>query len=167
MKLLAYVGIGVVALWLQVTLAPYVSVGGIKPNLPLVTVLVLGLRWMDPWLFVYGAITGLAVDVFSHGVLGVYASSFFAVSFLARVAGNALYENNPLFTALLTAGLTLVEGGIAVSLFKLHDPGVSWWAWMLADVLPQAVYHAVLAVPVWWVIGRLERRLKLQGRSGI
>ncbi len=165
MKPLAYVGIGLVALWLQVALGPYAELGGIKPNLPLVTVVLLGLRWMDPWLFVYAAAMGLAVDVFSHGVLGIYGISFFAVSFLARLAGTSLYENNVLFTALFVAGLSLAEGMIAVSLFKALDSGISWWSWVLGDVLPQAVYHAVLAVPVSWLLGRTERWLRLQGRG--
>ena len=65
-----------VALGLQVTIAPSLSLWGQKPNLALIILLLLGFRWMDPWLFILGAAMGLAVDVFSHGILGVYGISF-------------------------------------------------------------------------------------------
>ena len=54
MKFLIYAGIGIATLWLQLTLAPLVALFGMKANLLLLTVLVIGLRWSDPWYFLYG-----------------------------------------------------------------------------------------------------------------
>ena len=62
MKVLVHLLIGVAGLWLQSTVAPLVAIGGIRPNLMLLILLVLVLRWPSPWLFVFGGLAGLARD---------------------------------------------------------------------------------------------------------
>ena len=161
MKPWIYLGIGLGALWLQLTVFPYLSVFGIKPNLLLLTVLVLGLRWMAPWLFVYGSLAGIALDVFSHGMLGVYGISFFLISILSIYVGSSIYENTVWFTMAAVAGLTLAEGVISISIFEILDGATPWWQWLFRKVLPASIYHAVLAPFLVWGLARLERRLKL------
>ena len=79
MKVWVFLAIGVATLWLQLTVAPYLALFGLKPNLMLLAVLLLALRRQEPWMFVYAAVAGLALDVFSHGIIGVYGPSFFLV----------------------------------------------------------------------------------------
>lgn len=167
MKLWIYAGLGFGSLWLQVGVAPYLSVFGIKPDLMLLMLLVVALRWIEPWLFVYAALAGLALDVFSHGVLGVYGLSFFLVSFLARYVGFAIYENNVLFTMAAVAGLTLAEGVIAITIFELLDPTVPWWHWLLTVVLPLSLYHGLIAPFLMMGLIRLERLTKLGETGGV
>ncbi len=161
-----YLGIGIGALWLQLTVVPYLSVFGLKPNLLLLTVLLLGLRWMQPWLFVYAAMVGLGLDVFSHGMLGVYAISFFLIAFVSLYVGDSMYENSLWFIVISVAGLSLVEGIISVTIFEILDSGVPWWHWVLTRVLPVSVYHGVLAPFLLWGLVRLERWLKLADSIG-
>jgi rod shape-determining protein MreD len=160
MKVLIHVLIGVLGLWLQATVAPLIAVGGIRPNLLLVILLVLVLRWPSPWLFVFGALAGLALDSFSSGLLGVYAISFFAISVAARTAGGAIYENNLVSNVAVVFALTVLHGALALGLFKFLDPGVHWWWWMTTRVVPEALYNAVLAPLFFWAHDRLERHLQ-------
>jgi rod shape-determining protein MreD len=160
MKLLFYFVLGLAFLWLQLTLAPLLEVGWIKPNLALLSVVVTGVRWMDPWLFLYAAPLGLAQDALSHGVLGVYGTSFFFISFAARLMGASIYEHNLLFSVLGVLALCLAEGLMSVTFLHLLDAGVPWWAWILERALPEAVYNALLAPVLFYGLRRLERRLK-------
>ncbi|MCZ6474462.1 MAG: rod shape-determining protein MreD [SAR324 cluster bacterium] len=160
MRAWIYPAIGLASFWLELTAIPYLSIFGIKPNLFLLTVLVLGLRWMSPWLFVYGVAVGIALDVFSHGMLGVYGISFFIISFLAIYVGSAIYENTLWFTMVSVAGLTLAEGLISISIFEILDSTAPWWQWLSQRVLPAAIYHAVLAPFLAWGLIWLERLLK-------
>lgn len=161
MKVLVYAAIGIATLWLQLTVAPLVAIFGYKPNLLLLSVIVIGLRWLEPWLFLYAVVAGLALDVFSHGVLGIYAISFYAMSFLARFVGLSVYENSLLVGVVAVGGISLVEGFVSVTLFEMLDGGVPWWGWMGAQVLPGAFINALWSPLVFYALGRLERRLRL------
>lgn len=162
MKVLIFTGIGISALWLQLSLAPMIAVGGIKPNFMMIVLLVLGLRLVEPWLFIYAALSGLAHDAFSHGILGVYGISYFLVYFAARFAGMSIFDNSLGFIVLGVLSLSFMEGLFSVSLFQFLDGSVPWWGWMIGTVLPTAFYNALLAPLAWVALSRLERVLRPQ-----
>ncbi len=161
MKFLTFIGLGIVMLWLQLTVAPLMALFGYKPNLLLLSVVVIGLRRLEPWLFLYAAFAGLSMDVFSHGLLGVYALSFFAVSFLSRLIGVSVYENSLLLGMGAVFAISLVEGLVSVTLFAWLDETVPWWHWMLADVVPTAMVNALWSPLVFYGLSRLERWARL------
>ena len=163
MKFLIFTGIWIVTLWLQLSVAPLIDFYGYKPNLFLLTVVVIGMRNLDRWLFFYAMAAGLAFDVFSHGMLGIYGISFFAVFFLARFTGQTVYENNLLFGVAGVFGLTVVEELISISLLQILDPSVPWLTWVFRDIFPIAAYNGLLAPPALLATGRLERFLHASG----
>jgi len=167
MKIWLYIGFGLTALWLQLTLAPLLSVFGYKPNIALMILLLLGFRWRDEWLFLFGAVLGLMMDVFSHGVLGLYGISFFSAAFLSRYTGESIYENNLLISMGVISALSFGHGFVAVSLFESFYPEIPWWEWMFFKELPLAFIHGLytplLFLPLVW----LEKRLKLTELLGI
>jgi rod shape-determining protein MreD len=162
MKLLIYAGIGIVTLWLQLTVAPLIAPFGYKPDLLLLSVLVIGMRWLEPWLFLYGVWAGLAKDVFSHGALGVYGLSFFAISFLARYIGVSVYENSIVLGMASVFALSLVHGMLALTLFDWLDPSVPWWHWLFTEVVPTALVNALWSPVAFYGIARLERWVRPQ-----
>jgi rod shape-determining protein MreD len=157
MKFFIFAGIGIVSLWLQLTLAPMLGLFGYKPDLLLLSVLVIGLRWQEPWLFLYAVFAGLSKDVFSHGVLGIYGLSFFWVSFLARYIGISVYENSLLLGMASVFGLSLVEGILSLTLLDWLDASVSWWHLLFVDVFPTAFFNALWSPLVFYTFARLER----------
>jgi rod shape-determining protein MreD len=165
MKALMYVGLALLTLGLQITVVPNLAVWGVRPNLVLVTLLAVALRWRDTFVFVYAALLGVALDSFSHGVLGVYGISFFGVALAARVAGGAMYEDNILSGTMAVFGLSLLEGIVFTSVFRVLDREVPWWNWVLARVLPGSLYNALLAPFVFMGLMRLERWLRVQARE--
>ncbi len=162
MKALAYTGLALLTLGLQITVIPSLSLWGIRPNIVLVTLLAVTLRWRGTFVFVYAAALGVALDSFSHGLLGIYGISFFAVTFAARMAGAAMYEDNVLSAAIAVFGLSLVEGLAFVSVFKVVDKQVGWWSWMFFRVLPGSLYNAACAPFVFLALAKLERWLRLE-----
>ncbi|HUJ74852.1 MAG TPA: rod shape-determining protein MreD [bacterium] len=164
MKALAYGGVGLLALWLQISVAPLIALWGIRPNLVLVSLVVLGLRWKDPGLFVYGAVCGVTLDSFSHGVLGVYGTSLFVAAWAVRWAGGSFYEDNLALGVLTVLGVSLLETVVAVSIFRILDAGVPWWNWVLARGVPEALYSAAVAPLAFWAMARLERRFRMRSR---
>jgi rod shape-determining protein MreD len=157
--------IGTIAFWLQVTVMPGLSLFGVHPNLPLITVALFGMRWLHPGLYLYAALSGLALDSFSHGVLGVYGISFLVTAALANVAGVLIYEQNPLFTALAVAALTLAEGLASLLLLSMLGSEVAWASWLFGRVLPASLYHGVLTPVIFRVLRRMESALRLTPSS--
>jgi rod shape-determining protein MreD len=163
MKALAYAAIAIATLWLQLTVAPLLSVFGYKPNLLLLSLVVMGLRWQEPWLFLYAVFAGLAMDSFSHGLLGIYALSFYAASFLARLIGVSIYENSLLLGMGCVLGVSVAEGLVSITLFDLLEGGVPWWNWLFTGVLPGALVNALWSPLVFYAFGRLERWVRPLG----
>ena len=161
MRGLVYVMLGLFGLWLQVTLAGTLAVGGIRPNLVLLVLLAAGLRWQDPWVFIFGALVGLAMDSFSHGYLGVYGISYLVAAVLARATGKAINEQNVVLNFFLVLVLSLAEGMISLGLFNYMDEDLPWWRWLFTRVLPGSFYTALLAPVFFPLLIFLERRLKL------
>ena len=157
MKPWLYGGIGFCALWFQLSVSPHLALFGLKPNFLLLTVLVLGLRWKDRWLFLYAVGAGLALDVFSHGMLGLYGLSFFFIAFLARLAGGSIYENTWWITASLVFGLSLAEGIFSLTLFEIVAVETPWWSWLFGEVIPVSLYHALLSPLLLIGVARLEK----------
>ena len=166
MRPLFAAAVGLVAFWIQVTLAPHVSVFGVHPDLLLITVILFGMRWLHPGLYLYAALAGLAQDSFSHGVLGVYGISFLLTGALANVAGLLIYEQNVLFLSATVLGLTLAEGLIALTVLQLLGSETAWLTWFFVRVLPQSIYHALLTPLMLWGLRRLERLTRQLPLSG-
>ncbi len=165
MKALIYACLALLTLALQITVIPSFAIWDIRPNLVLVTLLAATLRWRDTFMFVYAAAAGVALDSFTHGLLGVYGISFFVVSIAARLAGNAMYEDNILSATIAVFGLSIVEGLVFASVFRMLDREVGWWSWVLLRVLPGSVYNAAIAPLVFMGLARLERWLRMQSRA--
>ena len=161
MKILLYLGIGISSVWIQLTVAPLLEVWGTKPNLVLGTVLVMGIFWMEPWLFIYAALAGLVLDVFSHGILGIYGLSFFCVSFLARITGASIYDNSMLFALLGIFGLSMAEGVIMLTLLNILDGSVHWWGWLFTQVIPNAFYNTLVAPVLFIGFAAIAKKAKI------
>jgi len=165
MKALLYAGLALLTLWLQITVVPSLAVWGVRPNLVLVTLLAVALRWRDTFVFAYAALLGVALDSFTHGVLGAYGLSFFAAALAARLAGGAMYEDNLLLGAVAVFGLCLLEGAVFAGVFRVLDRQIPWWNWIFTRVLPGSLYNALLAPLVLMGLMRLERWLAVQARE--
>ena len=165
MKGFLYAGLGLLAVGLQITVIPDFALWGIRPNIVLVTVLALTLRWRDTFVFVYAAVLGMALDSFTHGLLGMYGIAFFTAAIAGRFAGGAMYEDNVVSATIVVFALSIVQGIVFVSVFKVFDRQVPWWGWTLARVLPEALYDAAIAPLVFIGIARLERWTRLQARA--
>ena len=150
---------GLVTFWLHVTLAPHVALFGVQPNLLLITVVILGLRWVHPAYFVFAALAGVAQDTFSHGLLGVYGVSFLLTGVLANMAGKLIFEHNLVFVGSVVWALTLAEGFLALALLQILGSETAWLTWFFGRVLPRSLYHAALAPVIYILLRRLERAL--------
>lgn len=149
------------AVSLQVALFPFVSLGGVVPNLALLVVVAAALVRGPEFAAVLGFLAGLAVDLAppADHVAGRWALALVLVGYLAgRVRHDA---RTSALAAILTVAVSSFIGTsvFALSGMLLSDPGVP-----VADalaVIPPAVLYDVLVTPfVLPLTMRLFRRLE-------
>ena len=71
------VGLILVGAWLNIVLNSYVQLGSLKINWILIIMLVLTFRHSTYLIPFFGILAGLICDALSHGIMGLYAISFF------------------------------------------------------------------------------------------
>lgn len=144
----------IVAVLLQIFLAPHIAIGYGIPNFPVVLCIVVAI--MNPRYYncLLPFAMGLAFDVVSGGPLGAMAFSLTAFS----EAAAWFYErmnNDTLFIAIinLALGLLLIEicYGVFLLLFGYGSNPIEAFAFR---VLPCFLYDLVLAVILYLIINR-------------
>ena len=96
------VGLMLIGAWLNIVLNNYVQLGSLKINWILIIMLILTFRHPTHLIPFLGILAGLICDALSHGIMGLYAISFFVTLLLARLL-NKLFYANTFFTVSLAA----------------------------------------------------------------
>jgi rod shape-determining protein MreD len=171
MRWLPYFILAYVTLGLQIGLGDYVSWHVARPNLVLIAVLFVALHAPRDAALLGCFSLGLLQDLLSQHPPGLYALSYGLVAMLAVGLQHVVDRDHPL----THAGLALAGGLLTAVVIALHTwlrpPGAR-----LADgvalppvrgpVLPlfaSAIYTALVAPGVLWVLHRFRRAFAFQG----
>ena len=84
------VGLMLIGALLNIVLNSYVQLGSLKINWILIIMLVLTFRHSTHLIPFLGILAGLICDALSHGIMGLYAISFFVTLLLARLLNKLL-----------------------------------------------------------------------------
>ena len=152
----------VVTALLELTIVPYLRIGGAQPDLVLVFAIawtiVAGIEGGLVWAF----LGGLVLDVLAPRPLGSTAFILLLCVGGAAILGRVLEPLRPaapviaaFVLAILYAGLFLIVYGALRTPIPVTDP--------LGSVLPRAVYDAALAALIgppalWWLARRRTER---------
>jgi rod shape-determining protein MreD len=143
---------------LQTTIAQYVAVAGLSPDIALIWIVYLSLRRGQITGTVAGFFTGLVLDLLSgnDGMLGLAALSMTAGGFMA---GYFFNENKTLQTLgsyrfiLIILSVSLVHNLIYFIIF-LQGSGAHWWQAILLYGFPAALYTAAVGLIPTFVFAR-------------
>ncbi len=143
---------------LQTTLAQYLAVAGLSPDIALIWIVYLSLRRGQIAGTVAGFFTGLILDLLSgsDGMLGLAALSKTAGGFMA---GYFFNENKTVQTLgsyrfiLIILSSSLVHNLIYFIIF-LQGSGAHWWQAILLYGVPAALYTAAVGLIPAFVFAR-------------
>ena len=160
------------ALWLlpvlallQTTLAPRLVVNGAMPGLVLVAVVNWGiLRGTDQGMM-WGLIGGFCVDLFSGLPMGTSTVAMVVVASLVSLGGTTFIRTHALLPPATILLATFTYYSIVLFILESTHPPVDWVAGLRDVALPAAIYNAVLNVPAYVLLRRLEDRLYPQPRA--
>ena len=153
---------GLLAHWLETGFSNYLHIAGLKINIVLIVLLILMLRWKSPFLLFYGLILGLMADAVSHSIIGVYGLSFFLVLILTRWISDGFYDKKFISTILMVGLLSLIEGGIALTLFKVLNTELSWNRLFFQTVVFMAIIQGLISPLFLVILIRMEQILHLE-----
>jgi rod shape-determining protein MreD len=143
---------------LQTTLARYLAIAGLSPDIALIWIVYLALRRGQIAGTVAGFCTGLVLDLLSgsDGMLGLAALAKTAAGF---TAGYFFNENKTMQTLgsyrfiLIILSVSLVHNLIYFIIF-LQGSGVHWWQAIVLYGVPSAIYTAALGLIPTFVFAR-------------
>ncbi|MDH4154036.1 MAG: hypothetical protein OEV01_09665 [Nitrospira sp.] len=151
MKTLIYGTIIVGIVPVQSVLLPHLTLWGVKPDLGVVAVCLIGLIGGELDGLLVGVAVGWALSLFSAQDVIPGAMLKGGLGFVAGLAGRQMVYLSPL---VLTSGLLVVSclvGLVTPVVLKLNPQQDLWWAvWNV--VLPQACLDAIIGGVIYWVM---------------
>ncbi len=146
MKLAAYAALVLLVIPIQIALLDRISVAGIRPDLALVVVCLIGLYRGEVEAVLVGLALGFTQDLFSGAA---HWGNFCLKPILGLIAGLAsrnLVNLTWAFVLVLLLGLSLLSGSVMYLLKSLTGPGANFFLAAREVVLPQACYDAVFGL---------------------
>lgn len=144
---------------LQSTVTEYIEIAGIRPNLLIVGAVAVALCRRDMESAYMGLFFGLAMDILNSRALGWYAMLLFLVCFCIGMINPKLYKDNllvPLFFVFFASAAVELMFYFINAFLK----GYSDMVFVLTClVLPESLYNAVLAIPVYPLMVRVYKKL--------
>jgi hypothetical protein len=151
MKMFIYGAIIVGIVPVQSVLLPHLTLWGVKPDLGVVAVCLIGLISGELDGLLVGVAVGWALSLFSAQDVIIGAMLKGSLGFIAGLAGRQMVYLSPL---VLVSGLLVVSclvGLVTPVVLRLNPQQDLWWAiWNVA--LPQACLDAVIGGAIYWLM---------------
>ena len=139
------------ALFLQCTLAGYVAVGGVRPDLVILSVIFFGLFLGRSAGLEAGAVAGLMTDLFSLDYFGINMVVYGITGLLAGSLRSSFARESKRSQVLLvfvcTAFAMCVHFAVASAFSRSISLG--FLEYLKACVLPAGIYTALVSIPIF------------------
>jgi rod shape-determining protein MreD len=146
MKIAAYVTLVLAVIPIQIVLLDRISIAGIRPDLALVVVCLIGLYRGEMEAVFTGLALGFAQDLFSGGALWGNLCLKPILGLLAGLASRNLVNLTWAFALVLLLGLSLLSSTVMYLLKSFTGPGANFFLAARGIILPQACYDAALGL---------------------
>lgn len=146
-----------VALVLQVMIAPHLAIFGVTPNLLLLVVITLAFVEGSSAGASTGFVAGLLMDLLSTGPIGAWALVMTVTGYLSGSLKRNLFAEG--WLAPVTVGIVaaLVADLAYLIVVTVIGVGPAFWGALGRLVLPRAVYNAVLVMLAYPWLARFLR----------
>ncbi len=161
MRWWAWVGLGLLIVSMQATLAVHVQLGPVRPDWPLLLVVALGMAAPQREALLGSLATGLILDLHTIGPLGMFTFVFGLAGWVVVQVREMLFTDSLLTNVAMTlwiSGLTQ----LLVALLRYFQEGAEQYAGSpLWEAAGTALYTTLWAVPFHWLFIRGRRALGL------
>ena len=148
---LKWVGIFFVCFALQTTIVPVIDIAGIKPDLLLVALFFLSLKYGQMTGVWVGFFLGLSQDLFSPAILGQNALSKAVAAFAAGFFNERVMRLDVIFQMVLMLVVFVINDALfyIVQLVKTGGSGARIFIELITATVPRALYSMLFALVPW------------------
>ncbi|MCL2024223.1 MAG: rod shape-determining protein MreD [Coriobacteriia bacterium] len=144
-----------VALLLQILVAPYIAIWGVSPNFLMIAVVIMALVEGPNAGTVLGFIAGLLFDLLGVGPVGPMALVLAVTGYVAGLIHENLFAEGWLLPVIVIAIATLTSEVLYMLVVLLLGTEASFFGAFIRIVLPSTLYNAVIATIVCPLMTRL------------
>ena len=137
-------GLMLIGVSLNIVFNNYIQIGGLKINWILIFMLILAFRHSKLAIGFVGILAGLTVDALSHGIMGLYGTSFFLTLLLTSQMKKFFYANSFIAVSLAVFSISIFEGLISLSILGMFEPELELSVHMLTSTLPLALLQGLM-----------------------
>ena len=150
---------------LQTTIFNNIAIAGVKPNVILIPIVIVGYRYGRVQGMVLGFFTGLFIDLNESDYLGYYALFYLIIGYLVGFSSK-LYSNDSTLVPLGLAGASdmVLNFLIYVTGFLLRNR-LDLPYYMIRIILPELVYTMIVAALLYRVIDFVYLRIDSIGKG--
>ncbi len=164
LKLVFYSFFILVLLVVQTTLLDYLSIYGVKPNIVIVFVIITALIRGNVEGSVVGFFAGLALDMLTGNLLGLYALLGFYLGIAAGSINRRLFRENLLVVLFFTFVYSVVYEMVIYILHHIMDGTISLLYPFTRIILPEALYNCAAAVFIYLLMIKADRLFSDNGK---
>ena len=112
----------IIGLWLNIVFNHYVQIVGLKINWILIFLLIQTFRQLNLGIAFFGILAGLILDALSHGIMGLYGTSFFLTLLITSQIKKVFFANTFTSISLAVFSMSIIEGLISSSILSAFAP---------------------------------------------
>ena len=134
----------IIGLWLNIVFNHYVQIVGLKINWILIFLLIQTFRQLNLGIAFFGIVAGLILDALSHGIMGLYGTSFFLTLLITTQIKKVFFANTFTSISLAVFSMSIIEGLISCSILSIFEPELEISNLMLSATLPLSLLQGVI-----------------------
>jgi rod shape-determining protein MreD len=165
MKFLVYFTILLLIIPVQAALLEHLSIGGIKPDLALALLYIIGLLTGPREAALAGMAIGLVQDIGSASFIGFSGLTRGLIGLSAGLLGRRVLDITSPSNSIFLAVFCLLEGIVIAILLQVFYGSVPFIGLMAGRLVPQALYTGVLGAILLRILGNKSVMSALMRRT--
>jgi rod shape-determining protein MreD len=149
---------------LQSTLFVFCQIGGVRPDILMVLVILLGLLRGPLDGGKLGFLAGLLEDLVVGEFIGINAFVKMCVGALVGLFERRFYKENLLIPLLAVLGGTFFGSSLFIFLSNSFGHNVPWYSSIHLKVAPMCLYNSIVSLVLYKPVNRLNRYLDTKKR---
>ena len=134
----------IIGLWLNIVFNHYVQIVGLKINWILIFLLIQTFRQLNLGIAFFGILAGLILDALSHGIMGLYGTSFFLTLLITSQIKKVFFANTFISISIAVFSMSIIEGLISSSILSIFEPELEISDLMLSATLPLSLLQGLI-----------------------
>ena len=134
----------IIGLWLNIVFNHYVQIVGLKINWILIFLLIQTFRQLNLGIAFFGILAGLILDALSHGIMGLYGTSFFLTLLITSQIKKVFFANTFTSISLAVFSMSIIEGLISSSILSIFEPELEISELLLSTTLQLSLLQGLI-----------------------